>query len=156
MKRRVGELYGKPIIEGDKNLKTVNEIHIDDLSKGGDSSVDLTNLLCFKVDLTDNFEDSATNFYDAVTTYIGNESLAALTVSYLYDTWIPGTMGVLGSGSGGYTIHYFCLVKPLDGADDYYANNVSDFINAINTAGGVSVTPNEFFETLAKVYSSVQ
>lgn len=31
MKRRVGRLYNKPVIEGDKNLKTTNEIHIDDL-----------------------------------------------------------------------------------------------------------------------------
>lgn len=32
MKRKVGEIYNIPIIIGDKNLKTKNEIHVDELS----------------------------------------------------------------------------------------------------------------------------
>ena len=32
MKKRIGTLYNKPIIEGDINLKTPNEIHKDELS----------------------------------------------------------------------------------------------------------------------------
>lgn len=31
MKKRIGNLRGKPIIEGDKNLMTPNELHIDSL-----------------------------------------------------------------------------------------------------------------------------
>ena len=33
MKKRIGNLRGKPIIEGDKNLMTANELHIDSLGK---------------------------------------------------------------------------------------------------------------------------
>ena len=37
MKKRVGMLYGKPIITGDENLCTKNEIHINSLKGGGES-----------------------------------------------------------------------------------------------------------------------
>ena len=35
MKKRIGTLYNKPIIEGDINLKTPNEIYKDELKGGG-------------------------------------------------------------------------------------------------------------------------
>lgn len=42
MKRRIGFLKGKPIVEGDRNLINNNELHIDKISSGssneGDSS----------------------------------------------------------------------------------------------------------------------
>lgn len=40
MKKRIGSLLGKPIIQGDTNLKTSNEVHISELnaSSGGSSS----------------------------------------------------------------------------------------------------------------------
>lgn len=38
MKKRIGTLYNKPIIEGDINLKTPNEIHKNELKGGGDNS----------------------------------------------------------------------------------------------------------------------
>lgn len=38
MKRRIGTIYNKPIIEGDINLKTPNEIHKNELKGGGDNS----------------------------------------------------------------------------------------------------------------------
>lgn len=38
MKRKIGEIYNKPIIEGDINLKTPNEIHKSELSSDGGSS----------------------------------------------------------------------------------------------------------------------
>lgn len=34
-KRKIGEIYNKPIVEGDINLKTPNEIHKSELSGGG-------------------------------------------------------------------------------------------------------------------------
>lgn len=37
-KRKIGEIYNKPIIEGDINLKTPNEIHKSELSGGGGNS----------------------------------------------------------------------------------------------------------------------
>lgn len=37
-KRKIGEIYNKPIVEGDINLKTPNEIHKSELSGGGNSS----------------------------------------------------------------------------------------------------------------------
>ena len=37
-KRKIGEIYNKPIVEGDINLKTPNEIHKSELSGGGGSS----------------------------------------------------------------------------------------------------------------------
>lgn len=36
-KRKIGEIYNKPIIEGDINLKTSNEIHKSELSGGGNT-----------------------------------------------------------------------------------------------------------------------
>lgn len=33
MKKRIGWLNNKPIIQGDKNLKNSNELHIDELSQ---------------------------------------------------------------------------------------------------------------------------
>lgn len=38
MKRKIGEIYNKPIVEGDINLKTPNEIHKSELSGGGESN----------------------------------------------------------------------------------------------------------------------
>lgn len=42
MKKRIGWLHNKPIIQGDKNLKNSNELHIDELSSnnsgGGEGS----------------------------------------------------------------------------------------------------------------------
>lgn len=37
MKKRIGTIYNKPIIEGDINLKTPNEIHKSELKGGGDN-----------------------------------------------------------------------------------------------------------------------
>lgn len=37
-KKRIGTIYGSPIIEGDKNLKTSNEIHVSELGGGGGGS----------------------------------------------------------------------------------------------------------------------
>jgi len=34
MKRKIGEIYNKPIVEGDKNLVTKNEVHKSELSGG--------------------------------------------------------------------------------------------------------------------------
>lgn len=38
MKKKIGEIYNKPIIDGDINLKTPNEIHKSELIGGGNSS----------------------------------------------------------------------------------------------------------------------
>lgn len=37
-KKRIGTIYGSPIIEGDKNLKTSNEIHVSELGGGGEGN----------------------------------------------------------------------------------------------------------------------
>ena len=37
-KKRIGTIYGSPIIEGDKNLKTSNEIHVSELGGEGEGS----------------------------------------------------------------------------------------------------------------------
>lgn len=50
MKKKIGEIYNTPIVVGDKNLKTKNEIHIDELNNtqsGGGSVMeylDITNI----------------------------------------------------------------------------------------------------------------
>lgn len=38
MKRRIGSLRGKPIVEGDENLITQNELHEDNLNSNDDSN----------------------------------------------------------------------------------------------------------------------
>ena len=51
MKRRIGSLRGYPIIEGDKNLKNSNEIHINDLGGGsGSGSSDDVKWEYYKID----------------------------------------------------------------------------------------------------------
>lgn len=54
MKKRIGNLRGKPIIEGDKNLMTPNELHIDSLGKsdneGGGSDIEVEPVYYFKYD----------------------------------------------------------------------------------------------------------
>lgn len=37
-KKRIGTIYGSPIVEGDKNLKTSNEIHVSELGGGNSGS----------------------------------------------------------------------------------------------------------------------
>lgn len=37
-KKRIGTIYGSPIVEGDKNLKTSNEIHVSELGGEGGGS----------------------------------------------------------------------------------------------------------------------
>lgn len=44
-KKKIGEIYNKPIVIGDKNLMNGNEIHVDDL-KATDVSRNSTVLLC--------------------------------------------------------------------------------------------------------------
>ena len=36
MKTRIGEIYNKPIVIGNKNEVTKNEVHIDELRGGGE------------------------------------------------------------------------------------------------------------------------
>lgn len=38
MKRKIGKIYNKPIVEGNKNLVTKNEVHKSELSGGGNKS----------------------------------------------------------------------------------------------------------------------
>lgn len=51
MKRKIGKLYNKIIIDGDINLKTPNEIHKNELSKGGgNNTLDSDSWEYYKVD----------------------------------------------------------------------------------------------------------
>jgi hypothetical protein len=43
-KRKIGEIYNKPIVEGDKNLVTNNEIHKSELSGGSGSGSGIRNV----------------------------------------------------------------------------------------------------------------
>ena len=58
MKNRVGTLYGKPVVIGDKNLVTDNEIHVSNLSNNssGDSGSGGSGIKYYKLvdTLTDN------------------------------------------------------------------------------------------------------
>lgn len=67
MKRKIGKLYNKTIIDGDINLKTPNEIHKNELSKGvGEES----KWICY---LTNEDSDQINN-YRNVAEAIGNDS----------------------------------------------------------------------------------
>lgn len=52
-KRKIGEIYNKPIIEGDINLKTPNEIHKSELSGGADVQHLQSIYLAFKQPIKD-------------------------------------------------------------------------------------------------------
>lgn len=43
-KRKIGEIYNKPIVEGDKNLLTKNEIHKNELSGGSSGGSGIRNV----------------------------------------------------------------------------------------------------------------
>lgn len=63
MKKKVGELYGKPIIEGDKNLKTNNEVHISELTAGEENvgSVEKPAYIGFEIHQPDMLDEG--NYY---------------------------------------------------------------------------------------------
>lgn len=47
MKRKIGEIYNKPIVIGDKNLMTKNEVHKDEISGGSKEYDDLNTYLYY-------------------------------------------------------------------------------------------------------------
>lgn len=49
MKKKIGEIYDKPIVIGDKNLVTENEIHVDEL--GGNGGGDITDDIIWNLNL---------------------------------------------------------------------------------------------------------
>ena len=51
-KRKIGEIYNKPIVEGDINLKTPNEIHKSELSSGEGSNNNTSKLGYYYYDIT--------------------------------------------------------------------------------------------------------
>lgn len=78
MKRKIGEIYNKPIVEGNKNLVTKNEVHkselIDVPQSGGGSTMeylDLTNI------------DTAIKAEVISFSYLLKYSLGVYPVSYL-------------------------------------------------------------------------
>lgn len=64
-KRKIGEIYNKPIIEGDINLKTPNEIHKSELSGGGASSCEMKEWY-YKFNIDKLLEDFSDNPSSAV------------------------------------------------------------------------------------------
>lgn len=46
MKKKIGEINNIPIVIGDKNLKTKNEIHVDELANVSGGGVKINNLYC--------------------------------------------------------------------------------------------------------------
>lgn len=47
MKKKIGEIYNKPIVIGDKNLMTKNEVHKDEISGGSKEYDDLHTFLYY-------------------------------------------------------------------------------------------------------------
>ena len=72
MKKRIGTIYNKPIIEGDINLKTPNEIHKSELKGGGDNpsggSVSKYAPRYFKID----WDKASEDWYKMLTDYESN------------------------------------------------------------------------------------
>lgn len=50
MKKKIGEIYNKPIVTGDKNLVTKNEIHESTLKGGGTVDSSSSDVEYFKID----------------------------------------------------------------------------------------------------------
>lgn len=77
-KRKIGEIYNKPIVEGDINLKTPNEIHKSELSGGGGSSeVKESDYVYMKLvdpsgEIGESFNDEITAFFP-ISTIIGEQ-----------------------------------------------------------------------------------
>ena len=82
-KRKIGEIYNKPIIEGDINLKTPNEIHKSELSGGGGSN---------------NTSKLGYYYYDVTKPYPNDDPYAeAFKTLYLYaGLVVTNTIGLLG------------------------------------------------------------
>lgn len=67
MKRKIGKLFNKTIIEGDINLKTPNEIHKNELNKGGGEK---SKWICY---LT-NEDSNQINKYRTYAEVLGNDT----------------------------------------------------------------------------------
>lgn len=81
-KRKIGEIYNKPIIEGDINLKTPNEIHKSELSGGGGSEE--KEWVYYKLNRETNedmFRDMLLYLYD-VYLAVGNDPVTETTSYY--------------------------------------------------------------------------
>ena len=79
MKRKIGEIYNKPIVEGDINLKTPNEIHKSELFEGGGASNSEVKEWYYRVDVQ--------GIYDAV----GEDIEVIGMIIYPNYIIIPGT-----------------------------------------------------------------
>lgn len=56
MKKKIGILKGRVVIEGDKNLQTTNEIHIKDLENKQGGGEEVEQYLYYKLDTTEIYE----------------------------------------------------------------------------------------------------
>lgn len=126
-KKRIGTIYGSPIVEGDKNLKTSNEIHVSELGGGNSGS---EKYLYFKWE-GDTPPETLPNMCN---------SLATFNVNYLYSNIysssfnkpITTVINIHALGSG---------ISP-----DAQCKGISIMNMLINLPGEESYTTEEFFK----------
>ena len=112
MKKIIGILKGHPIVEGDKNLKSNNEIHISDLNKGGGSPTftyylldrysgeNIINLLArYSTYVRTNANDGTGKRFIELTTYFKTresnfswEYIYGVCIDWDTPTWIEGEL----------------------------------------------------------------
>lgn len=79
-KKRIGTIYGSPIIEGDKNLKTSNEIHVSELGGGGEENNLDDTIFYYKHDLSENisnFVNEQCDYFPVISILIYSTNLIA-------------------------------------------------------------------------------
>lgn len=132
-KKRIGQLYGKPIVIGDKNITSKNEIHIQEL---GNSDIQNNSKGYLWYDLTSaNSSDTPyiANPIQEVLPYIPGALVAELVLER-YIAVSP--MAILTSGISISEHIYLGLPEYVYYNDEIF--NFLDFVNTINDANPLS------------------
>lgn len=126
-KKRIGTIYGSPIVEGDKNLKTSNEIHVSELGGGNSGS---EKYLYFRWE-GDTPPETLMDMSDSLVTF---------NASYLFSN-------IYSSRLNKHVTTVINIHAPGSGIDpDAQFKGISIMNMLINMPGGESYTTEEFFK----------
>lgn len=136
-KRKIGEIYNKPIVEGDINLKTPNEIHKSELSGelGGASDSEVKEW--YYKDISDGQD---------VTSMIVSLGVQTVLCKYRDDTGVgeADIANIIGNNDYSYSFY-----------KRYFKLRVSDNYNALNVGNGDDGIDHYYFNPNKDLYGRI-